>query len=381
MVTAIPGYQPHVEPEASLRKEGSPLKNVWPRRLDGRVTDPQGPALMQPWMNDVREAVEERLKSFLAAKKAETEQLAPDSMELVSAVSALTMRGGKRTRPMVLVAGYEAVDATLGRDLRNANAALELLQTYLLIHDDWMDRDESRRGGQSVWAALRDAHNDAHLGASLAILAGDLASTFASELITDTECPEGRLGDVLQAFWRIQREVFFGQHLDLVAHPKVEHMYDLKTGSYTVRGPLLLGALLANATRDECAALDRIAAPLGVAFQLRDELLGTFGDPNATGKPAGNDVRAGKLTVLIQDAQQCLNATQRAALEKVWGKPDASEAEVQQAVELLTESGARSRVEERLSQLVSETSQAIEKSPFSAGRLNDVVALLVHRDH
>ena len=124
-------------------------------------------------------------------------------MELVDAVRTLTLRGGKRTRPMVLAAAYYAVQPEGKDDLRHAYAALELLQSYLLIHDDWMDRDESRRGGRSVWAHLRDRHNDAHLGSSLAILAGDLASAFASELFTRSSCPDGRLNDAFAAFCRI----------------------------------------------------------------------------------------------------------------------------------------------------------------------------------
>ena len=106
-----------------------------------------------------------------------------------------------------------------------------------------------------------------------------------------------------RAFARVQREVIIGQLIDLRGAPasaeQVESMHDLKTGSYTVRGPLAIGAILAGASAEQRAALDRFAAPLGVAFQLRDDLLGTFGDPRATGKPAGNDVRRGKRTALV----------------------------------------------------------------------------------
>ena len=177
-----------------------------------------------------------------------------------------------------------------------------------------------------------------------------------------------------------QREVFFGQHLDLVAHRNVERMYDLKTGSYTVRGPLRLGAILAGARASELEALDRIAAPLGVAFQLRDELLGAFGDPSATGKPAGNDVRAGKFTVLIREAKQRLPEPEQARLDRAWGKVDAPDGAVAEAVELLVSCGAKAHVEEKLTSLVDETQQAVKQAPFHSEKLTGIISLLVDRD-
>lgn len=332
-------------------------------------------------MEKVRKDTERCLESFLARKRSETQSLAANCLELVDSVSALTLRGGKRTRPMVLAAGYHCIDPSMGRDLSRPYASLELLQSYLLIHDDWMDRDEQRRGGPAVWAVLRDAHQDTHLGASLAILAGNLASAFASELLADSDFPPELLKEALDAFWRIQREVFFGQHLDLVADPEIEQMYDLKTGSYTVRGPLRIGAILAGATAPERHALDRIAAPLGIAFQLRDELLGTFGDPGATGKPAGNDLREGKLTVLIQEARTRMSQGDLQHLEAVWGNREATDGDVEGAMEQLVAAGAKAAVEAKLTHYREATESAIRDAPFHSERLDDIVQLLVHRDH
>jgi len=244
-----------------------------------------------------------------------------------------------------------------------------------------MDLDEERRGGPSVFAALRDSHDDAHLGASLAVLAGDLASAYASELIGRAPFSEASRVAGLDAFWRLQREVFFGQQLDLVASPDVERMYDLKTGSYTVRGPAMLGGLLADGSDEAMNALVQWANPVGVAFQLRDELLGTFGDPGATGKPAGGDLRQGKHTTLVKHAREIVPATERTALEGVFGNEAATEGEIAIATELLIRCGAQSRVETRLDELAKASRAALESAPFESEDLALLTRLLVDRDH
>ncbi len=334
------------------------------------------------WMDELRGLLAERLEAFLADKRREAEEISPESVELVDQVTSLTMRGGKRLRPVVLTAAYRAVrpQAPLSQTV-DAGAAMELLQTYLLIHDDWMDQDEERRGGPSVFAALRDRHGDAHLGASLAVLAGDLGAVFASEMIAGAPFPAARRKEGLDAFWRLQREVFFGQQLDILAAPEVERMYDLKTGSYTVRGPMLLGAILADADAAAMDALRRWANPLGVAFQLRDELLGTFGDPGATGKPAGGDIRQGKHTTLVKQARAVVPETERAALEDALGNESATDDRIAAATELLVRSGARKHVEERLALLAARSREALASAPFATEDLELITGLLVDRDH
>lgn len=361
-------------------------------------------------MGAVRDGVETRLRAFLDDRRRDAVETCPESVELVDAIAGLTLRGGKRLRPQVAAAAFLGVRPDGDpADTVDAGAAIEMLQTFLLIHDDWMDLDEERRGGPSVWAWLRDRHGDAHLGASLAVLAGDLAAVYASELIAGAPFPDRRRGDAFDAFLQMQREVFFGQHLDLVAGREdvpdfsaagaarpggmaaegvggrrplstVERMYDLKTGSYTVRGPMRLGALLADAEPRQLEALDRLAAPLGIAFQLRDELLGTFGDARVLGKPTGNDLRAGKRTVLLSETRARGTAEQVAAVERVLGRADAPDDEVERAVDAVRASGARERVEERLRRLLAEAEAALEDAPLAAGPLREVADLLAFRD-
>ncbi|HEX4352350.1 MAG TPA: polyprenyl synthetase family protein, partial [Polyangiales bacterium] len=275
------------------------------------------------WTDRVIARVNARLSEFFATKRVESQALSPRAPELVDAVAALTMRGGKRLRSLAVYAGFvavnrDAIDLDAGVELSiEVAAAIELLQSYFLIQDDWMDDDEERRGGPSVHAALTAAHANPKLGASLAILAGDMAVGFAFELLHRAKFPPSHAAAARLAFDAMHFEVICGQQLDLLEHDDVTLTHHLKTGSYTVRGPLKLGALLGGASEDQLLAIERFGRPLGIAFQLRDDLLGTFGDSRATGKPAGHDLREGKNTALVAQARALMEGEARAQLERV----------------------------------------------------------------
>ena len=336
------------------------------------------------FVEEVRQAVDQHLASFFARERERALVLSGDAA-LVEALAELTMRGGKRLRPALLVAAYRAVKANGAiADVVSACAGLELLQTYLLVHDDWMDRDEVRRGGPSVHAALRVQVGDAHLGDALAILAGDLGSAYAWELLFGAVVMQPPAPQVLRAFSTIQREVVLGQQLDVMGSPEVARMQRLKTGSYTVRGPLRLGALLGGAHENgpELRALEDFAEPLGEAFQIADDLLGTFGDPRRTGKPAGNDLRVGKRTSLVLAAEQRLSPSEREPLSRVLGNPHADAEDVANATRLLERSGVRTHIEARIEALVAQGDEALGRSTLDAeGRrlLAQLARTLAHR--
>jgi geranylgeranyl diphosphate synthase type I len=335
--------------------------------------------------------VNARLASFLSAQRAQADALTPRAGELVAALADLTMRGGKRLRSVAIYAGYRAVcphEAVSGADgdadpTTDVAAAVELLQTYLLIQDDWMDDDEERRGGPSVHAALSRQYADPKLGASLAILAADLAMGFAFELLHAAKFPPHRAAEGRAAFAAMHFEVVCGQQLDLLDHPDVTLTHHLKTGSYTVRGPLKLGALLGDASPEQLLALERIGRPLGIAFQLRDDLLGTFGDTRATGKPAGHDLREGKNTALVAEARAMLGGEARDRLERVLGQRDASPAQLQEVTYSLESSGARARVEAQLTAQLEEAEQALSAAPLvpgGAALLRELLGRIALRD-
>jgi len=313
------------------------------------------------WLAEVRERVDARLADFFDRKRREAERVSVESARMVDTIAELTLRGGKRLRPAVLYAGVRATSQTVTLvDVIDAAASLEVLQTYLLIHDDWMDSDAERRGGPTAHVALARHYADAHRGASVAILAGDLASAWSLELLTAARWPRGRELEGVRAFARMQDEVVLGQQLDVVGHSDVALVHHLKTGSYTVRGPLALGGILGSADDVQLESLDAFGEPMGLAFQLRDDLLGTFGDPKATGKPAGNDLRAGKRTALLEEAERVLSPEAQVPLTNVLGHAAATDSEVARAASLLVECGAKDRVEARLAEMLDHAGRALE---------------------
>jgi geranylgeranyl diphosphate synthase type I len=225
-----------------------------------------------------------------------------------------------------------------------------------------MDEDRERRCGPAVHYAFQKKHGHDHLGASLGILAGDLASTFGWELLLAGRFPEGRREEGFSLFVRIQKEVFAGQQLDLMTDGNVERMHDLKTGSYTTRGPAELGGILADADGPAMRALRDWSSPLGVAFQLRDDLLGTFGSALQTGKP-GDDLRHGKHNAVVAAFHKLEPSdADRAVLQDVWGQADASQDDLAAAAAVLVE--AKVEVEARLGLLANEARSALASGPF-----------------
>jgi len=343
------------------------------------------PTPLEPWFRDIKQTVDAHLEGFFRTKLERAARLSPPSVQMVEALRDFTMRGGKRTRPAMLIAGHAAIAPTSDvTPLLDACAGLELLQSYLLVHDDWMDQDDERRGGPAVHKLFEGSLGDPHLAASVAVLVGDLGNGFAIELVAGGPIPAEHRAAAMEVFWDMQQDVVWGQQLDLLAYPDVALIQRLKTGSYTVRGPLLLGAVLAGADPVQRRALEAYADPVGQAFQGQDDLLGVFGDPEKTGKPAGNDLRAGKRTALIVEAEARLAEADRAPITKVLGQSDASDADVKRAMELLESCGAREAVEVGVRGFLAQAEAALRGAPLREEgvlRLLQLVDKFVNRDH
>lgn len=318
---------------------------------------------IEAFLAEIKQRVDDRLVRYFEGKRARAQALSGPSVELVDALFDFTMRGGKRTRPAVLVAGHMAVaQKTSLEALLEPCAGLELLQSYLLVHDDWMDQDDDRRGGPTLHKVFAERTGNRHLGASLSVLAGDLGNGFAIELVAGATMPETQRAAAMRVFWEMQQDVVWGQALDLIAFPDVALIQRLKTGSYSVKGPLLLGAVIGDANPTQLAALERYADPVGQAFQGRDDILGTFGAPEKTGKPAGNDLRAGKRTALIEEAEKRLSEAEFAPIRKVLGQADASAPEIAAAQGLLEGCGALAAVEQRVAAFCEEAEAALQNA-------------------
>ena len=294
--------------------------------------------------------------------------------------------GGKRLRPQFLCWGYRAaVPMAGGTDLPigvlRAAAALELIQACALIHDDIVDRSDTRRGRPSVHRAAAKEHagagwrgDAAHYGVSEALLIGDLALVWADDLFHQGFTEQGRPAEA-QAAWRSMRtEVLAGQLLDLritadqagdpeAAAADAEVVNRYKTAAYTVERPLHIGAALGGAGADTVAALRRYGRSIGLAFQLRDDLLGVFGDSAVTGKPAGGDLVEGKQTVLLALARADLVGRPGLA-ELTAGVGTALDpAGVDRLTGVIAGTSAPARVEKRISILLADGLAALGDLP------------------
>ncbi len=264
--------------------------------------------------------------------------------------------GGKGLRPRFCYWGYQAAGPS-GRDdrLLAAAAALELLHAFALIHDDLMDGSATRRGRPALHRCLADEHRrhgwagDAdQYGLAAALLTGDLAFALANRLSSG-------LAPAAQVVWhRLVAELTCGQHLDLVGGARGDRspalarvIARLKSGRYTVTGPLQLGATVDAGGRPVDPAVLRFGDLVGEAFQWRDDLLGLFGDPAATGKPVGDDLRSGKPTLLLAVARHRATGADRAALDRV-GDLGLTDAEVAQLTAIIERGGARQWLERRV---------------------------------
>lgn len=318
----------------------------------------------------VQREIESRLSSLLDAEIRAASRIAPEVSDMVSALSDLCRRGGKRLRPTLVAAGALSASPRAKLDAAfDAGVALELLQAYFLIHDDWMDRDAIRRGGPSVHTLLARRFGDRHTGASAAILAGDYAVALATEVLSGLPVAPKLHPQIFACFARMQRSAVAGQQIDIVARASdVEQAYALKTGSYTVQGPLELGALIAGGSRATVGALARFARPLGIAFQLRDDLIGAFGKSEETGKPFGADVKAGKRTVLLVKALARARGRDRQVLSRVVGNARASDDDVLSALSVFERTGAQAEVEARVEELAKQALAALRGSVSAEGR-------------
>jgi geranylgeranyl diphosphate synthase, type I len=327
------------------------------------------------WMRTVAERVSSDLETFLAAKILVVRERAPSAEVMLDEVRALTLRGGKRLRAVLAAAGYLA--ARESGDVEEATplgSSLELLQSALLIHDDWMDQDDIRRGGPAVHASLRLRFDDAHRGDSVGILAGDYATKLALECFMRASFPPARRDEALHAYLTILEEVYLGQYLDVVEDDDVSRMHRLKTTSYTVLGPLRLGALLGDASAEILSLLEQWAIPIGEAFQIRDDLLGTIGDPKSTGKP-GDDLRHGKRTALVREARTTGSSALVSLLDRVLGRSGATDEDVTSLIEALEREGIVRRIERRLDEHIETAAGIIRASSLRDDRKADFALL------
>ena len=321
-----------------------------------------------------RGRVQAALDTFLDEQAVRLAPLGPDAERLV-AEARVSVAGGKRFRAAFCNWGYRAVEPVPVDDdaLVRACASLELLHASALVHDDFMDASDTRRGRPATHRGFAAEHSadgwrgdPEQYGAAAAILLGDLLLSWADELLRRCGLPIERVLPALDVFDRCRSEVIAGQFLDVSVQARGRADVDAamtvlryKSAKYSIERPLHIGAALAGASEQTLRQLSGFGLPLGEAFQLRDDLLGVFGDPAATGKPAGDDLVEGKRTVLVALALDAAEPAEARRLDAALGTP-LSPADVAELRDIIDRSGAHAQVEAVIDELAAQALRALD---------------------
>jgi geranylgeranyl diphosphate synthase, type I len=344
-----------------------------------------------PSLLSVAERVERRLDALLTSESARWATLSNDLAAPFESLRTLVMGGGKRLRPAFCYWGYLAAGGDPDDErVIDAGAAFEMLQAFALVHDDVMDGSATRRGARTAHLAFGDQHVDAswrgeprRYGEGVAILIGDLAHVYADLLMASGP-------PAVKAVWdELRIELNIGQYLDILGtaradtdHESARRIARYKSGKYTIERPLHVGAALAGHLGELQSVLSAYGDPLGEAFQLRDDLLGAFGDELVTGKPVGDDLREGKPTPLLAVATANADATQAAVLATI-GRPDLSRSDVERIQEVFVASGAVDVIEGSIDALANAAIAAIKTAEVTAdarGALVDLAHFVAWRE-
>ncbi|MGG7463080.1 polyprenyl synthetase family protein [Plantibacter sp. YIM 135347] len=332
------------------------------------------------------------LTDFLSSRGSIVAQIGPELSPFLD-FSRNFLSGGKRFRAQFCFRGWQAVSS--GRHASGpggldtviaACGALELFHAAALVHDDIIDNSDTRRGAPSAHMAFAGMHREQRwlgdpqtFGTASATLLGDLLLGWSDEMLDDgLDVLKDRLAAraARQEFNRMRTEVTAGQYLDILEERawrdstdaeqrhRAERVLIFKSAKYSIESPLALGALLGGASEQQLESLRAYGLPLGIAFQLRDDLLGVYGDPEVTGKPSGDDLREGKRTILIALTREALQPGSRSILDELLGDPELDEDQIGLLQATIRDSGAVDRVEKLIQDHVAKALTALGEAPI-----------------
>ncbi|WEK60176.1 MAG: polyprenyl synthetase family protein [Candidatus Microbacterium colombiense] len=336
-----------------------------------------------PSPTPIIDAVAARLDRFVALMRSESEEYGIDAAAFLDA-AAETLTGGKRLRARFCHAGWRASARFADRNASETDAlwdicaALEIFQSAALVHDDLIDNSDTRRGRPAAHRALESAHREARwtgdgasFGRASAILLGDLLVAWSDDLLETALDGHPSARAVRREYARMRRDVTTGQFLDIAEESawsvnddsshaeRALRVVSLKSARYSIEQPLVLGASLAGADAGQVDALRHFGRPVGMAFQLRDDVLGVFGDSSVTGKPAGDDLREGKRTVLVALTREVLDPSARRVFDELLGDTELTADQVSFLQTTISASGALERIETMIGDYAREADQAL----------------------
>lgn len=313
-------------------------------------------------LQNFKAKIDYELKKFLQIKKKEIRQSLPQSLPLVKAIEDLTLRAGKRIRPAMMYFGFLAAGGKNKKAALFASQSLEFGHTMALIHDDIIDQSDLRRGGPAVHKIL---------GQDAAILAGDLALNWAEEILDRSDFPPQNKIKARQIFDLLKEEVILGQYLDVLAEKNKEitekeilKILEYKTSRYTIVRPLQMGVALAGANKKTHNLCLNYGLPLGIAFQIQDDILGIFGNQKQTGKPIDSDLKQGKKTLLIIKALEELKPKEKQRFLSIFGNQKATVHDLSWLRAKIKQTDALNYSQKLAQKLIRQAKQAIVNYPL-----------------
>lgn len=331
------------------------------------------------------------LKAYFDQKIKKAEESDPLAVEALKMIADFTLAGGKRIRPALVYYGYLAAGGQEEEKIIEASMSIELTHAFLLIHDDIIDRDAKRHGVatlheryKKIGRRLSLEKDGTHFGNSMAMLAGDIASAMANEVIFNSRFEPATIMRALNKLQQIVYTIVPGEMLDVVMEMQgsatekdILRMYEGKTSSYSFEGPLHLGGLLAGSADDAMLAkFSAYSMPVGKAFQIRDDVIGLFGSEKKTGKPIGSDVIEGKQTILLVKALETGTKEQKEIIRRYLGKKDLGADELEEFREAIRSTGALEYAQNLSSRLVEEAKKALSEIDFKNAEAREFLEAL-----
>lgn len=323
-----------------------------------------------------KEKIEKLLEKYLTEQTEKAEKVSPYCGEMLNNVKDMTMRGGKRIRAAILYYSYLAFGGKDKERAMKVAMSMELMQTYLLVHDDIIDSDDMRRGGLSMHKTYENIceeryagkTNPKSFGNSVAILAGDVACALSNKIIAESGFSDRSVVRAIIELNHMYTKEVNGEFLDTlselrddIAKEDVILTHQLKTVPYTFDSPLKIGAMLAGANDKTIEKINEYTVPLGVAFQIQDDILGMFGTEEKLGKPVTSDLREGKRTLLVLDALMKASESEKQIISSALGNKRINISDVNKVRQIIRDTGALEKSQDTATAFVKESMSALDK--------------------
>lgn len=324
-------------------------------------------------LEELKSQINPEIEKYFKRVIAETEKVDETITEAIKYVRKIMLAGGKRARAIFMYYGYLAAGGKETEKIIKTSVSIEFIHIFLLIHDDIIDQDEKRHGittthnhYKNIGKRFLKNRNPEHFGNSVAIIIGDMVGALGNQILYESKFESSLIVKALIKLQNIvsltcvgETEDVFIENTGMASEKKVLQMYENKTARYTIEGPLHLGAILAGADDKLLKVFSQYSVPVGIAFQIQDDILGIFGNEEKMGKPVGSDVRQGKQTILVAKAYEKADSRQKKILDGTLGKKDLTVKDLENFKSVIKETGSLDYAKKLAEKLIAEGKSAI----------------------